>query len=102
MSLDDSVVNKELLASSGLMATIVGLNATGFGAYMAASSALAALSHGLGITFAFSTYTTMSSVLAGLLGPIGIGTAAIAILASISQSQPKKVLPAVISQFELR
>jgi uncharacterized protein YaaW (UPF0174 family) len=96
MSLDDSVVNKELLASSGLMATIVGLNATGFGAYMAASSALGALSHGLGITFAFSTYTTMSSVLAGLLGPIGIGTAAIAILASISQSQPKKVLPAVI------
>jgi len=95
-TIDNDLINKEVLASGGSLAVILGLKATGFGAYVAASSALGALSNGLGITFAFSTYTTMSSVIAGFLGPVGIGAAALGVLTSLSLAKPKKIIPAII------
>lgn len=95
-NIDDPRINKELLASSGALATILGLNATGFGVYLAASSALGALTNGLGISLAFSTYTTMSTALSAILGPVGIGVAALGVLGSLSIAEPKKTIPAII------
>ncbi len=94
--IDSSVINKEAITSGGALAAILGLKASGFGVYIAASSALGALTNGLGISLAFSTYTTMSTLIAGILGPIGIGTAVIGLLASLSIAEPKKTLPAVV------
>lgn len=95
-TLDLSELNKELLSSSGILASLIAFKATGFGAYLAASSALGALSQGLGVTFAFSTYTALSSAIATLLGPIGLTTAAAGLLVSISQNDTKKLIPVVL------
>ncbi len=38
----------------------------------------------------------MSTIIAGFLGPVGIGAAGLGLIASLSTAEPKKVLPAVI------
>lgn len=84
------------LAAGGSIAALILGNYAGFGTYLAASSALGALTSGLGITASFGVYTTMSSAISIALGPIGFGTAAAAFIATMSKSSPRKAIPAII------
>lgn len=84
------------LKSSLFAGGLVAGNMTGFGLYVAASSGLAALGHGLGITFAFGTYTTLSSALAVVFGPLGIASALAIAALHLTKARPKKALPFVL------
>ena len=57
------------LSSGGLLAANLG----GFATYTMASSLLAGVGSTLGVTLPFATYTTLSSTLSVVLGPVGIG-----------------------------
>jgi uncharacterized protein YaaW (UPF0174 family) len=85
-----------VLATGGSLAALLIGNYAGFGTYMAASSALGALTAGLGITASFGVYTTMSTIVATALGPIGMGTAAAAFIATLTKSSPRKAIPAIV------
>lgn len=84
------------IAASGSVAALIVGNYAGFGTYLAASSALGALTSGLGITASFGVYTAMSSAVSIALGPIGCGAAAAAFIATMSRSSPRKAIPAII------
>ena len=86
---------KKVAAGGSLAALIIG-NYAGFGTYLAASSALGALTSGLGITASFGVYTAMSSTIALALGPLGLGAAAAAFIALHAKSEPSKAVPAVL------
>jgi uncharacterized protein YaaW (UPF0174 family) len=83
-------------AASGSIAALIVGNYAGFGTYLAASSALGALTSGLGITASFGVYTTMSSAISIALGPIGFGAATAAFIATMTKSSPRKAIPAII------
>ena len=57
------------LSSGGLLAANLG----GFATYTMASSLLAGVGSTLGVTLPFAAYTTLSSTLSVVLGPVGIG-----------------------------
>ncbi len=57
------------LSSSGVLAA----NLAGFSTYTMASSLLAGLGSMVGVTWPFAAYTTLSSALSVVLGPIGVG-----------------------------
>jgi uncharacterized protein YaaW (UPF0174 family) len=57
------------LSSGGLLAANLG----GFATYTMASSLLAGVGSTLGMTLPFAAYTTLSSTLSVVLGPVGIG-----------------------------
>ena len=84
------------VAASGSIAALIVGNYAGFGTYLAASSALGALTSGLGITASFGVYTSMSSAIALALGPIGVGAATAAFIATMSKSSPRKAIPAIV------
>jgi uncharacterized protein YaaW (UPF0174 family) len=59
---------------SGPVTTLAALSAaqaSGFGVYMGATTALGLASHALGVTLPFAVYTGMTSTIAFLIGPIG-------------------------------
>jgi hypothetical protein len=71
-SLSGEAVTKALLAAGGPLASMAALSAAGFGAYVA----LTTISHAvattvLGITLPFAFYTTATSALSLLTGPVG-------------------------------
>jgi uncharacterized protein YaaW (UPF0174 family) len=57
------------ISSGGLLAVNLG----GFATYTMASSLLAGVKSTLGVTLPFAAYTTLSSTLSVVLGPVGIG-----------------------------
>jgi uncharacterized protein YaaW (UPF0174 family) len=89
-------VNPALIASGGGLGAVIVGSFAGFGPYLAASSALGAITGGLGITASFGVYTAMSSALGVILGPIGIGAIAAAFVATLSRATPRKAIPAVV------
>jgi len=73
---ENSLIDKESIerSVSGITASflIVGLaDATGFGLFMFASTTLKAIGLLFGVTFGFSTYTTLAVILGHLTGPVG-------------------------------
>ena len=60
-----------LAGVAGTSAGLVAANLSGFGLYTAASTSLGAVAGAAGVTLPFVVYTTMSSVLAVLTGPVG-------------------------------
>ncbi len=81
------------VAASGLVIA----NLSGFGLYVAASSALAALTGALGITLPFAAYTGLSSVIATVIGPVGWVVLIIGGVAMIGGVNYKKTVPAVLA-----
>lgn len=71
-------------------------NLSGFGLYIASSSALAALGNGLGITFAWGTFTSLSSALSVAFGPVSLAVAAGAAAFHWTDARPRKLLPLVL------
>lgn len=86
----------ESLSSTAYLGGLVAGRVSGAALQLAAGSALAALGKGLGMTFSFATYTTLSSTLSVLFGPVGISVAAVAAAFQWSRARPTKALPFVL------
>ena len=70
--LSGEVLRKAILSSSGPLATIGIVNLSGFGAYIALTTVMNAIfTTALGVTLPFGVYTTATSGLALLAGPVG-------------------------------
>jgi len=53
------------------LAALGAAQASGFGVYLGATTALGFVSHAVGVTLPFAVYTGMSSTIAFLIGPVG-------------------------------
>ncbi|MDA9089713.1 hypothetical protein N9K15_02090 [Maribacter arcticus] len=78
--LEDKGLSKEHVASLTALSTLGAAQLSGMGIYLLASSTVGAISTALNITLAFSFYTTMSSVIYTVIGPIGFAIAAIPLI----------------------
>ncbi|MGH9632624.1 MAG: hypothetical protein ACRD7E_30320 [Bryobacteraceae bacterium] len=65
--MDGKSLTGAALTGAGLLAAQL----SGFGIYLLASSTLAAITAGIGITLPFAAYATMSSIVATVIGPVG-------------------------------
>lgn len=64
-------LNKSQITSLAAFTSLVAAQTSGFGVYLLASSTIGAISSAVGITLPFALYTTVSSIISILTGPIG-------------------------------
>jgi len=69
---------------------------SGFQIYLLATTAVGALTAALGITLPFAIYTTLTTGLGVVLGPIGWVAIAISALFRLSQPNWSKLIPAIV------
>lgn len=81
-------LGKEALVSGGIVAA----NLSGFGLYLASSTALGAITSAIGVTLPFAVYTGMSSTLAILIGPVGWVALGGWVLHKLGKPDPNKVV----------
>ena len=86
------------VAGGGMLAA----NASGFGVYMLASSALGALTSGLGFTLPFGVYMAMSSTLSLILGPVGFIGLGLFAIHKITGPEHQKMTMAVVAACSIR
>ena len=60
-----------LLGNGSILAILATAQLSGFGIYLAATTALGALTSTLGITLPFAAYTTLTSTIGLIIGPVG-------------------------------
>lgn len=71
---------------------IVVANLSGFGLYLASSTALGAITSAIGIALPFAVYTGMSSTLAVLIGPVGWFALGTWVVHKLGKADPNKVI----------
>lgn len=81
-------LGKEALVGGGIVAA----NLSGFGLYLASSTALGAITSAIGVTLPFAVYTGMSSTLAVLIGPVGWVALGGLVLHKLGKPDPNKVV----------
>lgn len=81
-------LGKEALVGGGIVAA----NLSGFGLYLASSTALGAITSAIGVTLPFAVYTGMSSTLAVLIGPVGWVALGGWVLHKLGKPDPNKVV----------
>lgn len=92
----------EFAKAGGVFAALTAAQLSGFGVYLLATTTLGAITGVLGITLPFAVYTTMTSAIAVILGPVGwIGAGLFAIWA-LTGPNYKKLVPAVLYVCALR
>jgi len=77
-------------------------NASGFGVYLLASSAVGSITALLGVTLPFAFYTSMSSTIALATGPIGWAVLGLWGVSKIGSPNKKKTLPSVMMVTSIR
>jgi uncharacterized protein YaaW (UPF0174 family) len=97
MTGDPSLASELLAGGSMLLAKL-----SGFQIYMLATSAVGALTSGLGITLPFVFYTAMTTGIRVILGPIGWGALLVSALFSASRPNYSKLLPGVVYVSHIR
>ena len=85
-----------LLSSGSIFATLTAAKLSGFGVYLLASTSLGALTGAIGVTLPFAVYTTMSSAIATILGPVGWIGAGLFAIWKLSGPNYKRLIPAVL------
>lgn len=70
-SVSSHVEGQSVLGPMTTLAALGAANATGFGVYMASTTALGFVTHAVGVTLPFAVYTSLTSTIAVVLGPIG-------------------------------
>lgn len=70
--------------------------ASGFGVYMASTTALGFLTHAAGITLPFAAYTGLTSTIAFIIGPVGWLTAGGWIFWNLTQPKWKILIPVIL------
>jgi uncharacterized protein YaaW (UPF0174 family) len=79
-----------------IFATLTAARLSGFGVYLLASTALGAVTSALGIALPFVVYTTMSSAIGVILGPVGWISAGLYTLWRLDQPNYKRLTAAVL------
>ncbi len=91
-----------LLGSATMFSALTAAQLSGFGVYLLASTSLGALTATLGVTLPFAVYTTMSSAIAVIIGPVGwIGAALLAIW-KLTGPNYNRLIPAILYVAMLR
>ncbi|MBP7284852.1 MAG: hypothetical protein KBA66_24920 [Leptospiraceae bacterium] len=80
----------------GILAALTTAQLSGFGIYLAASTALGTVTSILGISLSFAVYTGMSKVISVVIGPIGWAALGLATVYKAGSPNIKKILPAVL------
>lgn len=75
-------LDKNQIASLTAITTLGAAQASGFGIYLLASSTIGAISSAVGITLPFALYTTMSSAISFIIGPVGFLVMGVAVYKS--------------------
>ena len=70
--------------------------ASGFGIYLASTTALGFLTHAVGVTLPFTIYTGMTSTIAFLIGPAGWLGAGLWGTWKLTEPEWKKLVPALV------
>lgn len=91
-----------LLSSGSIFATLTAAKLSGFGVYLLASTSLGALTGAIGVTLPFAAYTTMSSAIATILGPVGWIGAGLFAIWKLSAPNYQRLIPAVFYVSALR
>jgi uncharacterized protein YaaW (UPF0174 family) len=65
------VQNAPMTGPATTLVALTAAQASGFGIYLGATTALGFVSHGIGVTLPFIVYTGMTSTIAFLIGPPG-------------------------------
>ena len=84
---------------SGPLSTIAALGAaqlSGFGVYMAATTALGFVTNAIGVTLPFAVYTGLTSTIAFVIGPLGWLGAGIWGVWKITSPKWKRIIPGLI------
>lgn len=92
----------ELLSSVSVFGSLMAARLSGFGIYLLASTTLGAITGVLGITLPFVVYTTMSSAIAVILGPVGWVGAGLFAVWQLTGPNYQKLIPAVLYICALR
>ncbi len=85
-----------LITSAGIFGTLTAAQLSGFGVYLLASTALGAITSGLGIALPFAVYTTMSSAISIIIGPVGWIGAGLFAIWKLTGPNYKKLIPAIL------
>ena len=71
-------------------------NLAGFGLYQTATTALAFVTHAVGISLPFAAYTGLSSTIAFVIGPVGWLSVGIWAVWQLTSTEWRKLTPAII------
>jgi len=91
-------LGKEAWVSGG----IVVANLSGFGLYLASSTALGAITSAIGVTLPFAVYTGMSSTIAMLIGPVGWVALGAWVIHKLGKPSPNKVVAGTLMVANIR
>jgi len=86
----------ELLLSGSMFSALTAAQLSGFGIYLLASTSLGAITAALGVTLPFVVYTTMSSTIAIIIGPVGWVGLGLLALWQLTGPNHKHLLSAVL------
>jgi len=92
----------ELLSSVSVFGSLMAARLSGFGIYLLASTTLGAVTGVLGLTLPFVVYTTMSSAIAVVIGPVGWIGAGLFAIRQVTGPNYQKLIPAVLYICALR
>ena len=93
---DAKIGGTTLTGPATTFALLGAAQASGFGVYVASTTALGFLTHAVGITLPFAVYTGMTSTIAFLIGPAGWLTAGLWGAWKLTQPEWKKLVPALV------
>ena len=91
-----------LAGSASIFTALTAAKLSGFGVYLLASTSLGALTGAIGVTLPFAIYTTMSSTIAVILGPVGWIGAGLFAIWKLTGANYKRLIPAVVYVSMLR
>ena len=82
--------------AGSVFALLTAAQVSGFGVYLLASTTLSTLSGIIGVTLPFAAYSSLSSAIAVIIGPVGWIGAGLFTLWKINDVNYNKIIPAVI------
>lgn len=88
--------NGTLLKTGGAISALTAANLSGFGVYLLATSTLSTISGIIGVTLPFAAYTTLTSAISVIIGPVGWASAGIFAIWKITNVNFKKLTPAIV------
>lgn len=91
-----------LATSASIFGSLTAAQLSGFGVYLLASTALGFVTDSIGLTLPFVVYTTMSSTIAVIIGPVGWIGAGLFAIWKLTGPNYKRLIPAIIYICALR
>lgn len=85
-----------LIESIGMFGALSAAQLSGFGVYLLASTALGAFTSMIHVTLPFAVYTSMSSAISVIIGPVGWLGAGLFIIWRLTSPKYKKLIPAIV------